>query len=214
MPTAFDALTEKQKTGFRSQVARLGLEEGFYSHDGVLDTGRRSGPTILSTNPAESHVPPKLIPVATIADFKRLCGVPDTDYTERKFSERAIRYPPELAGERAAALGRITDVVELTQSMTVEELQSLQLAGEAYVLGNSARVMSYEPLLNAFYYPGHVAAFVLDSIMVQAGSPLLLTSPDPNGSATLVAATITVNAGAQIQVQCKAGVSTQTFTAL
>src|SRR5215211_2003805 len=180
MPTGFAALTEAQKTGFRKQMARLSLDENVRSVAGVLDTGRRAGPTVLSTNPAESDVPPTLIPVATIADFKRLCGVPDADYTERMFSERTIRYPPELLGGRASVLGRIADVVELTQSMTVEELQNLHLAAEAYVLGNAARVMSYEPLLNAFFYPGHVAAFVFDEVLIQAGSPLVLKSPNPN----------------------------------
>jgi hypothetical protein len=214
MPSAFDALTAAQQADFQQQMTRLGFAANALSHQGVLDTGQREGPTILSTSPAESHVPPKLIAVQNIAEYKRLFGVPDTHYTEGSFSDRALRYPAPLVHPRAHELARITDVVELGQNMTIEEIEDLRWASEAFVLGNSAKVKSYEALLNTFFFPGHVAAFAFDAVVVEAGKPLVLQSPDPNGSITMNAATITVKAGGQIQVLSKADIRTQTFTAL
>jgi len=214
MASGFASLNDEQKAGFRANMQRLGLKEDALSHDGVLDTGARSGPTILSTNPADSHIAPTLIPVQNIVEFAQLFGVPDSHYTEKNYSDRAIAYPPPVPAERHAMLSRAADPLELRNQMSAEELKNLKMASEAYVLGNSEKVKSYEPLLNASLFPGHVAAFALDTIVVKPGSPLVLTSDDPNKTMVVCAASITVQPGGQIQVNCKAEIHTQTFTAV
>ncbi|HEY0323879.1 MAG TPA: hypothetical protein VGC66_23220 [Pyrinomonadaceae bacterium] len=205
----FDALSSEQQNAFQAEMKRMGIDPTALNHEGPLVTGATPGPTILSADPAVSHVPPTLIQVNSIAHLNELRGTPDEDYTVRGFSDKSINYPPELPAEKSNLVSSAEDLCALRDQLTPEEHANIRRAAEAYVMGNSEKVKSYEPIINATMFPQQMAVFAGESIVVSAANPLIIKGPGP---VTLNYASITVEDGGEIIIQTAANITTQTFT--
>lgn len=205
----FDALSTEQQNAFQAEMKRMGLDPSALNHEGTLVTGATPGPTILSSDPNVSHVPPTLIQVNSIAHLNELRGRPDEDYTVRGFSDKSIPYPPEMPTEKTALMNTSEDLCTLREQLTPEDHINIRRAAEAFIMGNSEKVKSYEPIINATMFPQQMAVFAGLSIVVSAQNPLIIEGPGP---VTLNYASITVEAGGQIIIKTAADITTQTFT--
>jgi len=208
MGQEFDELNDDQKEAFKGRLTQMGLGADALSHEGTLVTGATPGPTILSGDPAESHVPPTLITVNSIAELKSLHGVPDEHYSVRGITDAAIDYPDELPRERMMLADTAPDICALRDSLQPEEHDQLRKAAQAYVLGNSEKVAAFEPMINAAMFPTQVAAFNGEAITVSANSPLIIKG---STMITLNYGSITVEPGGQIIIQTQVNLTTQRF---
>lgn len=207
-----DKLTKDQKAVFASGMQRLGLKPTDLIHDDTLDTGATPGPTILSADPSESHIPPIMVPVKDIAEFKKMKGIPDEHYKQKQYSDRTIDYPPELPPQRAAMASKAADGCDLEYQLEPEEHENIKKAAQAYVLGNSEKIKHYEPAINKLMFPAQIAAFTGDAIVVRKGKPLIIKpGKNPNNTVALNYAKITVEKGGQIIVEANADITTQVF---
>ncbi len=209
MGKALNGLSEVQKASFRAAITRLGLSADHLTHDDTLVTG--PGPTHLSGDPKESKLTPTLIPVRSIAEIKKLGGIPDESYTSGKLSDRAIHYPAEFPQSRHHLVRSAANVCDLQDQLSPEEHAAINSAAAAYVQGNSQKVKSYEPILNALFFPAHVAAFVGDSITVTAGNPLIIGGSVP---VVLNYAKVTVDPGGQIICNVQTTWNVQVFDSI
>jgi hypothetical protein len=208
MGQEFDSLNEDQRNAFRGQLKKLGLEADALSHEGELVTGATPGPTIFSGDPEESHVPPTLITVNSIAELKALQGVPNEHYSTQGISDAAVDYPDELPQPRMKLAETASDICALQDSLQPEEHAQIVKAAQAYMLGDSEKVASYEPLINAAMFPLEVAVISGESIVVSPGKPLIFKGPKP---LTVNYATITVEPGGQIIIETDVNLTTQRF---
>jgi hypothetical protein len=204
----FDALRSEQQSAFHGEMRKMGLEPTALNHEGPLVTGATPGPTILSGDPAVSHVPPTLVQVNSIAHLKQLRGTPDEHFTKRGFSDKSISYPPKLSTAKARLIDSSEDLCALREQLSPEEHANIRRAAEAYVMGLSKKVKSYEPMINATMFPQQMAVFAGESLVVSAENPLIIQGPGP---VTLNYASITVETGGQIIIQTSANITTQVF---
>jgi hypothetical protein len=205
----FDALSSEQQTAFHAEMNRMGLDPTALNHEGPLVTGATPGPTILSGDPSVSHVPPTLIQVNSIADLNKMRGTPDEHYTQMGYSDKSIPYPPEFSSAKAGLMDTAEDLCALREQLSPEDHANIRRAAEAYVMGNSEKVKSYESIINATMFPQQMAVFAGESIVVSAANPLVIKGPGP---VTLNYASITVEPGGEIVIQTSANITTQTFT--
>jgi hypothetical protein len=208
MGQAFDSLNESQTSAFQEEMTKLGIAHDALSHEGEFSTGSTPGPTIISSNPEESHIPPTMIPINSIADLKRLRGVPDEHYTSMGFSDSVVDYPEELPAERFGLMDEAADVCALREQLTPEEQDQIRQAAEAYVMGNSEKVQAYEPMINATMFPTQMAAVNGESLVVDKDHPLIIQGDKP---VTLNYAKITVKPGGQIIIKTQANITAQVF---
>lgn len=194
-------LTDEQRRDFEEEHARLGFGAGEDSDARqTREIGDSPGPIVFSSSPEESHVPPKLIPVGSIAQLNTLMGVADEAYAAGDLSDRSIVYPEsEMDGEMASILESAKDVCGLKAALSDDQHRKLVRIASAYLLGNSEKVRSYEPIINTLYFPGHVAAFSSPStLIVRKGSPLVIKGRDP---VIMNFGAITVEEGAEILIE-------------
>ena len=210
MADEFDALSDDQKQAFRGRMAAMGLAPDTLSHQGTLVTGATPGPTILSGDPAESHVPPTLVTVNSIAELKALHGIPDEHYTVKGVADVAVDYPDELPQHRMKLTDTAPDICALRDSLKEDERDQIVKAAKAYVLGNSEKVAAYEPLINAAMFPMQVAVICIPAIVVSSGSPLVITGSKPVSACY---GTITVEPGGQIIIETQTNLTAQRFEA-
>lgn len=208
MGQEFDALNDDQKEAFKNQLTRRGLAAGALSHEGTLVTGATPGPTILSGDPAESHVPPTLMTVNSIAELKALHGVPNEHYSARGITDAAIDYPDEMPQQRMMLADTAPDVCALRDSLQPEEHDQLRKAAQAYVLGDSEKVAAFEPMINAAMFPLEVATICGEAIVVSPNSPLILKGPT---ALSVCYGSITVEPGGQIIILTQVDMTTQRF---
>ncbi|HEX6370724.1 MAG TPA: hypothetical protein VF006_17540 [Longimicrobium sp.] len=209
MGQVFDSMNDDQKSAFTRKMERLGLSATALTHSDELRTGAaRPGPTILSSDPDESHLPPTIVEVRDVAHFKELSGVPDAHYESRKYSDVAFDYPQPLDERRAKIVADSRNQCDLEYQLTDAELGDVRKAAHAYVMGNSAKVQSHEPVINAMLFPTRMAVFAGESIVVTKDNPLIIQGPNP---VVLNYASIKVEDGGQIIVKVTADVNAQTF---
>lgn len=208
MADEFEALSDDQKQAFRGRMASMGLAPEALNHEGTLVTGATPGPTILSGDPAVSHVPPTLVTVNSIAEMKALHGVPDEHYTARGVADVAVDYPDELPQHRMMLTDTAPDICALRDSLQPEEQDQIAKAAQAYVLGNSEKVGAYESLINAAMFPTEIALINIESVVVSPGSPLIITGPKPISANY---GTITVEPGGQIIIETQTSLTAQRF---
>jgi hypothetical protein len=208
MADEFDALNDDQKQAFRSRMALMGLASEALNHEGTLVTGATPGPTILSGDPAESHVPPTLVTVNSIAEMKALHGIPDEHYTVRGVADVSVDYPDELPQQRMMLASTAPDICALRESLRPEERDQIVKAAQAYVLGNSEKVAAFEPLINATLFPAQMALINIESVVVSPGSPLVLKGPT---ALSVNYGSVTVEPGGQIIIQTQTNLTAQRF---
>jgi hypothetical protein len=140
--------------------------------------------------------------------MKKFTGIPDADYEAKKISDAAIFYPPAVESGRWKALESSQDPCDLTFRMSSEERTFAEKAAAAYMQGHSKKVSSYEPMLNALYFPSQLTVVSGEELVVPSGSTFVINAQNP----VLNFASVTVEYGGQIQVLVSASITTQTFT--
>ncbi|OZG73938.1 hypothetical protein BTA51_09155 [Hahella sp. CCB-MM4] len=197
-----DKLTETEAKAFAEVNQRLGMgpTDTTFTQEHMLAKG--SGPVHMSSDPLASHIPPKIIPVASIAEMNKLVGIPDY------YNDSHVDYPPPLPQEHLNQLTAANSTEEFRQSVSPEMHENIKKAAVAYVQGNSNKVKDYEPLINAAMFPGKVAAFVAENITVTAENPLIIMPGDPQVHNY---GTITVEPGGRIQVSEHVTLTCQQF---
>ncbi|MEM9593083.1 MAG: hypothetical protein AAGD06_02400 [Acidobacteriota bacterium] len=167
-----------QSDRFLHRLEAMGLDENDV-HRGTLDTSEGGGPFILSGDPAESRIPPKLVTVASLAEMKAIYGVPDEHFDRGQASDHHLDYPEPLADDRASLHDRVRNLCDLDEQLSWRESEQIRRAAHAFVYGDSRRVASYEPLINAILFPTQVARFAGDSVVVKPGHPLVFKGEQP-----------------------------------
>lgn len=167
----FENLTDDQKQSFAIRNQRLGLgpEETTFSQEHIDATGDE--PFVLSSDPFASHVPPKHIAVGDIAELNKLIGVADTE------DDSHVEYPEPPSDEHLNLLTNAKSRTEFKQSLDQDVHAHIKKAAETYIIGNSAKLKAYEPLINATMFPTTLAVFSADSTVIN--KPFVIEGPHP-----------------------------------
>lgn len=213
MVRTFAGLASQEVSRFHAVQARLGLTPAHLSHTGVLQTKDFGGHLVISTDPAELRIPTIRVPYSTMADLKRLGGIPDEFYTSEGRSDSAIYYPPAPLHARLATLAASNDVCIMRHLMTDEELETLNHASVAYMMGNSAKVKAFETMLDLQFGASSLEVVSAQDLVVNANQMVEIRSPDER-PIVLNFGTVTVERGGQFQVQCRTQFNTQVMTVL
>ncbi len=195
MADGFAALTDDMRAKFHDTQSRLGLRSDQLAHEGVLRAADFGGKLVLSGDATESHVPPTVVPVATMAELNTFAGVPDEHYASGRFSDKHIAYPEAPAPERVSALAAPAGAPD--DPLTPDELDALLKASRLYLTGDSAQLEAFEPLLNRHMMPGTVAVFAGESIVVGPGETVTI-KPGKAAAVALNYGTITIHDGGQL----------------
>lgn len=213
MARMFAALDPDEVSRFHTVQTRLGLTAAHLSHTGMLQTKDFGGHLVISTDPAESQIPTIRVPYATMGDLKRLGGIPDEFYTSEGRSDSAIYYPPAPPDTRLATLTASNDVCIMRHIMTDEELETLNHASTAYMMGISAKVKAFEAMLDLHFGASSLEVVSAQDLVVNANQLVEIKSPDQR-PLVLNFGTVTVERGGQFQINCWTQFNTQVMTVL
>lgn len=193
-------LQDHHKKNFMEVNKRLGLtpdEHIFKSSHAAFNNDK----VVFAADQASGDIIGKTIPVASIAELKRLSGVPNDgkddhiDYQEITLLK---------SGLTAKNLKR--------EDLDNDSMQLIQKAASAYILGNSEKVKDYEDLINAAMFPGNAVVFTAENLYVKSGQTVVLGG---SGNPEIYNfGTITVEQGGQIQVIGNVQLTCQIFTQL
>ena len=147
----FEELDPEAQNNYAAVNNRMGLSHDFSSH-GPIES-QAGVPLVFSADPLESHVPPKIISVASIAQMNDMLGVPD------HFPDEHIEGPEPLEQRVQFHLSNVGSTNELWSKLTESDIKNVKTAARTYILGNSERVKEYEPLINALMFPAKIAYF-------------------------------------------------------
>lgn len=210
------SLSESDRADYEATQKRFGLTIDDLNHKGTLSTGDYGGALVLSPDPAISHVEPTFVPYNSLAELKAMIGRPDSDYTDGPFSDRHLHYPEPIDEDRARMLMNTLNECDFDYQATPLELGSLRKGAESYVMGNSQKLKTLEPLLNARFGTGSVAVIAADELNVGEGETVTF-KPDPNDPDKILVlnfSEVTVDKGGQIIVEAQVQMKTITFTAV
>lgn len=213
-------LTPEQRSAFEAGLARFGLGADALTHQAARTSELRGAqpaamlgaeaapaPVVFSSDPEESHVPPTLVQVNDIAQLKRMAGVPDEHYTGGMYTDRTIDYPHPLPEPTAQLAATAQNKCDLEYHLTDDHVEDVRRAAQAYMQGHSAKVASYEPMINALMFPTQVAVFAGESLVID--SPVVVSGSAP---VSWNYGTITVEEpNGQIIVQTEFSINTQNF---
>jgi len=192
-------LQDHHKKNFMEVNKRLGLtpdEHMFKSSHAAFNNDK----VVFAADQAGGDIIGKTIPVASIAELKRLSGVP---YDAK---DDHIEYPAPLlkSGLTAKTLKR--------EDLDNDSMELIQKAASAYILGNTEKVKDYEDLINAAMFPGNAVVFTAENLYVKSGQTVVLGG---SGNPEIYNfGTITVERGGQIQVIGNVQLTCQIFTQL
>ncbi|MEZ0612226.1 hypothetical protein ACAW74_27195 [Fibrella sp. WM1] len=168
---------------YMSMLVNMGVPSAA-TRTATYNTGDYDGGLILSTDPAQSHVPPSFISVPDVDTLKTLCGLQD-GFFEANQAANTLPVPTDTG-----ALAAITNPLD----------DNVCMALSAYIFGNSQLVAPWKDTLNRLRFPMQVAVFTASVINVQPGSPLVLKGTDSNPIG-LGCDTLNIEAGGQVITQ-------------
>ncbi len=201
-----DFLTDQQRANFASFNQRLGLAPDELIHDTTEQHAQlkavNDGPVIISSNPGESHIPVKIVPVGSIAELNKMVGLPDNG------DDSDVHYPDPLPEHQTSLLQTANSRAELFAGLDDSTFETVKKAATAFLMGNSARLADHEPMINAMMFPGQVALATGSDLNIPAGQTYVIQGNDP---VVLNYGRITVGTGAQIKVLTDTTLSTQIF---
>lgn len=189
-------LSQEQQAAFEAVNQKYGLKATDF-HGTTEDK-----PTVLSSDPTESHVPPKMISVGSIAALKKMIGRPDSD------DDSHITYPEPLSESQKDLVNTANARGELLSGLGAEGVRSVKRAAKAHVMGNSSKVSGYEKLINAVHFPGQLAAFTASTITITAANPLIIKGSSP---VVLNYAIMTFQSGGYVQIETDASITVHTI---
>lgn len=197
-------LTEKQKAAFAAVNARVGLGPTEYTAKlSEEELASLSDTRIMSSNADESHFPPHLVPVGSIAEMRKIAGFPE-EYEDCGQQEPDYPDPPSK-GEMNLVDGSSANI---SSSLSDDLRDRIRRAAEGYVMGNPAKVKDYEALINATLFPGRIAVFTGDILDVPANTTHVIGGNDP---VFLNYEKIIVGDNATIRVETGHDITTQIF---
>ncbi|OAN79416.1 hypothetical protein A8B78_11825 [Jannaschia sp. EhC01] len=209
------SLSDSDHAEFEAAQQRFGLTSADLNHDGTLSTDNHNGNLILSADPAISHVEPTIVPYNSLAELKNMVGRADSDFTDGPFSDKHLHYPDPIDEDRAQTLMNTLNECDFDFQATPAELGSLRKSAESYVMGNSQKLKTLEPLLNARFGTGSVAVIAANKLNVGKDQTVTFKADpnDPDKILVLNFTEVTVDEGGQIIVEAPVKMKTVTFTA-
>lgn len=207
------SLTPAQQGRFLKINERLGITADAIARQKELlqaaQSGQRNAQSgkqelVFSSDPIESHVPPIYVSVGSIADAKRLVGVDDDS------DDAHVAYPQAFPQQYADVFRTAKSKGEVFGKVYPEFFVQLEKAAHAYVMGNSRKVQEYEDAINAVLFPGRIAVFTGDDLIIPQDGIFRIKGPDP---IYLNYQSIITGSDAEIWITTKAILNTQNFTA-
>ncbi|MVT10242.1 hypothetical protein [Chitinophaga tropicalis] len=193
-----------ERLGITAEVAARQMEHLQAAQSGQRSTQSGKQELVFSSDPVESHVPPIYLSVGSIADVKRLVGVEDNN------DDAHVAYPQAFPQQYADVFRTAKSKGEVFGKVHPEFFAHLEKAAHAFVMGNSRKVQEYEEAINAVLFPGRIAVFTGEDLIIPANGVLRITGPDP---VYLNYQSITTGADAEIWITTKATLNTQYFNA-
>ncbi len=200
------ALNEHHQQNFRAANARVGLapDDFMFTMD---HPAFQKDVVVFGGDPTTSDIVGKVVAVASIAELKKLSGLPLSGEDDH------ILYPEELSKVLPARLGAENFTRDhLFHSDYAGVAENIRAAATAYILGQSEKVADYEPLINMAMFPGKVSVFAMQNLLVKAGQTVTLGDK----SETLICnfQNVTVEQGGTIRVVGNVSLNCQVFTQL
>jgi hypothetical protein len=200
----FADLTDVQKQKFEAQLAALGLSPR--DVPAKVTTDGMKGIHALDASRSSLKMQP--LTVQSLADFKRLGGIPDDRYTVQGHSDAHITYPAPLPENRMRLLKAAGVRDSLHRALAADEQRTLDTAMQAFVNGDSSKVPSdLVNLVEARHFPIQAAVGGAQDLVID--KPYVIAGPGP---VALVFGTITIKPGGYIVCQCEAKISAQVIT--
>jgi hypothetical protein len=168
MGHGFYELEKSKQEAFLDQLRVRGLDPKRVI--GVhLDTKAVGGTLRIRADLVTSHLVAHYRTIYSIADLKKVGGVPDSAVEARAQDNTA--YPEEPKFDVPKLVTRYSDPRGLSMLLGPEGRTAVKQAAAAYMSGNSKRVKSlgYEPIINALMFPLLVTTTATDTITVQNG---------------------------------------------
>jgi len=194
-------LQDHHKKNFMEVNARLGLEsQGNLLKASSNDVFAKKDVIVFGADKANSDIVGKVVPVASIAELKRLSGIPsDVD-------DAHVNYP-----EPIAQLSK--DTANLKEAGISDNLkEQIGKAASSYILGNPEKVKGFENAINATLFPGKALLFSMEDLYVKSGQTVVFGTGDEPEIYNF--GTITVEQGGQISVVGNVQLTCQVFTQL
>jgi hypothetical protein len=172
---AMYSLTQEQKNKFARVIERLGLAADAHvkQYEALKEAQSKKKNLVFSSDPIGSDVPPLYVSVGSVAEFKSKIGVEDGE------DDSHIEYPPRMEALHADLLKTATSKGDLLSKMDETMANNMRKAAHAYVMGDSRKVMEYEPLINKIMFPGKIAVFAGGELDIPAGQTYTIQGDDP-----------------------------------
>lgn len=196
-----NTLQEHHKKNFTEVNARLGLD----SQKHVLkassnDVFAKKDVIVFGADKANSDIVGKVVPVASIAELKRLSGIPSN------VDDAHVDYP--------APMTKMLKGIESLQAEGISDdlKDEIAKAASSYVLGQPDKVKDYEKVINTTMFPGKALLFAVDNLYIKSGQTVVLgTSGEPE---IYNFGTITIEQGGLLSVVGNVQLTCQVFTQL
>ncbi|RAJ80352.1 hypothetical protein CLV59_105461 [Chitinophaga dinghuensis] len=200
-----NTLTQAQKDNHASVNQRLGLAPDAHLtlSNQIKSIQQQKKNLVFSSDPLESDVPPIHVSVGSIAEFKKMVGVPDGN------DDGHVTYPDPLADHHRQLMSAVGSKAELLSRMDDQLFDKMQKAAYAYVMGDSRKVQEYEPLINSLMFPGRIAVFTGEDLDIPSGETYTIKGEDP---VVMNFEEITEGQNAEIMITTNCSLHTQYFT--
>ncbi|MBV8256145.1 MAG: hypothetical protein JO154_26355 [Chitinophaga sp.] len=200
-----NTLTQAQKDNHALVNQRLGLAPDAHLtlSAQIKNIQQQKKDLVFSSDPLESDVPPVHVNVGSIAEFKKMVGVPDGE------DDSHVVYPEPMADHHRQLMGSVGSKGELLGRMDDQLHEKMRQAAYAYVMGDSRKVEEYVPLINSLMFPGRIAVFTGQDANIPDGATWTIKGEDP---VVLNFEEITEGQGAEIKITTNCSLHTQYFT--
>ncbi len=185
-------LPPDQQQAFADRLKELGLNMSHVLP--AINSTTHPGPVVLSPDPKVSTIPPQMLTIKCVDDAKRLAGNKNEDYDKGVLPEHHDPLPPWPAHKNGLS----------ATELSAEDNNLIKQAHTAYLYGHSAKVQSYQQVIDQHNYPTQVAVFAAVDVCVDAKN-----SPFKIGPAGLVCGTLTICQGGTLQFTGNATVDCQ-----
>ncbi|MFS2223864.1 hypothetical protein [Pantoea sp. B65] len=155
----------------------------------ITDVVTSAPKSYLSDRPGvHSLIPANKLAVHSLDELKALAGNADEHYTSGLMQ---VHLHEDLPAWQENKNGYAPE------ELSVEENKNIVKAFKTYIYGHSEKVKSYKDIIHQHYFPMTLSTFAAENLTVTAGQTLIVDGSD----ASMVFATVTVEAGGTIQFE-------------
>ncbi len=170
---AMPPLSAVQHAQYEAMNQRLGLPAGFRTDYGEVSSPTRNGRDIvISSEPDASDVPVLLVPIGSIAELKAAIGRADNE------DDSVVNYPAPLPPEQLNLVHTVRSRAELFSKLPDSSIAAIQQAATAWLLGKPSKLATFEPLINATFFPGQIAYAAGETLVVPDNISLVMSGTD------------------------------------